>query len=579
LGTVRSDSAADPDRSRLRRCDVARPEEKPAAMTVTETQAPPAAETTAPALAPPRPATGIAAVLGSGEHKTIGRLWIFTAFVHLVIAGVTGALVGVERVDTSGLGDVLDADVFAQTYSLHAVAGTFLFLLPLLLGLAIHVVPLQVGSATLAFPRAAAAAYWTYLIGGGVLIASFLADGGPFGGDAEAVELFVASFIAVLVALTLAAICVATTVFALRAPGMGLHRTPLFSWSSLVTAALVVLTLPVLAALMLLVYVDHRYGPTFLGGSDGVFARIAWAWGQPSVYVFAIPVLGIVGDIVPVAARTRITLHRVAMGCIGAFGLFAFGAWAMPGFSPTDDTASSLEFVGEVPFYAFSILVLLPALAFAGLLGDTLRRGSLALTSPLLWAMSALLMLLAGAANGILVSIEPFDLVGTTAQAAQAHYVLVAALLGLFAGLVHWAPKLFGTLVPELPSKVLAGLALVATVLLCLPDLITGFLEQSARLGGVTDDVDAVEALNVVSIAGGLLLVLVALAFVGLVFKAAAGPADAGDDPWEGHTLEWATTSPPPAGNFAAALPAITSEAPVYDARHGAGTSTTEAQS
>ena len=548
-------------------------------MTVTETQAPPAADTTAPALAPPRPATGLAAVLGSGDHKTTGRLWIYTAFVYLVIAGVTGALVGVEKVDTSGLGDVLDADVFAQTYSLHAVAGTFLFLLPLLLGLATHVVPLQVGSPTLAFPRAATAAYWTYLVAGAVLIASFAADGGPFGGDGEAVELFVASFIAVLVALSLAAICVATTVFTLRAPGMGLHRTPLFSWSSLVTAALVLLTLPILAGLMLLVYVDHRYGQTFLGGSEGVLTRIAWAWSQPSVYVFAIPVLGIVGDIVPVSARTRLTKHLVAMTCIGAFGIFAFGAWAMPGFSATDPAAAPLEYVGEIPFYAFSILVLVPLLVFAGLLGDTLRRGSIALTSPLLWGMSALLMLLAGVGNGILVAIEPFDLVGTTAQSAQIHYVLVAALLGLFAGLVHWAPKLFGALVAEGPSKALAALGLLGTVLLCLPDLISGFLDQAARLGGVSDDVDLVEALNIASVAGGLLLVLVAVAFLGLLLKAAAGRSDAVDDPWDGQTLEWATTSPPPVGNFAGELPAIISAAPVYDARHGAVTSTTEAQS
>jgi heme/copper-type cytochrome/quinol oxidase subunit 1 len=539
-------------------------------MTVTETEAPPAAGTAAPVLAPPRPATGFAAVLGTGENRTIGRLWIYTAFACLVISGVAGALVGVEKVDTDGLGDVLGSDVFAQTYSLHAVAGTFLFLLPLFIGLATVVVPAQVGAATVAFPRAAAAAYWTYLIAGGVLIASFLADGGPFGADSEAVELFVVAFIAVLVALTLGAICVASTVFGLRLPGMGLHRTPLFSWSSLVTATIIVLTLPVLAGIMLLVYVDHRYGGAegmFLGGSGGVFDRMAWSWLQPSVYLFAIPVLGIVGDIVPVAARTRFTKHRVAMGAIAAFGLFAFGAWAQPSFSAQEP--STLQYVGDVPFYAFSILILLPALGFAGLLGDTLRRGSVAVISPLLWAMAALVMLLAGIANGVLVAIEPLDLIETTAQAAQVHYVLVAALLGLFAGLVHWAPRVLGGVVPEVPSKILAGLGLLATVLLCLPDLISGFLEQLWRLGGADDNTTAIEALNIASVAGGLLLVVVAVAFLGLVIKAAMSD-EVVVDPWEGHTLEWADP---------AALPTVTSEAPVYDARHGAGSTTTEAQS
>jgi cytochrome c oxidase subunit 1 len=536
-------------------------------MTVTETQAPPAAGTTAPALEPPRPAAGLAVVLGTGEHRAIGRLWIFTSFAYLLIAGAAGALIGVERIETDGLGDVLGSDVLGQTLSLHAVAGTFLFLLPLFIGLATHVVPAQVGAVTVAFPRAAAAAYWTYLGAGAVLIASFIADGGPFGGRDQAVELFVASFIGVLVALVLGTICVATTVVALRTHGMGLHRTPLFAWSSLVTGALVVLQLPVLAALMLLFYVDHRYGPTFLGGSDGVLDRIAWSWSQPSVYLFAIPVLGIVGDIAPVSARTRFSKHRIAQGCIGAFGALAFGAWAMPGFGA--DGAAPLVHVGDVPFYAFSILILLPALAFTGLLGDTLRRGSLGLISPLLWGIAALLMLLTGILNGILVAIEPFDLIETTAQSAQIHYVLVASLLGLFAGLAFWAPRVLGTPLLEGASKGLAVLGLLGTILLSLPDLISGFLEQRWRLGGVADDVDAVEALNIASVAGGLLLVLVAVAFVALVLKAAVGRRHDDPEPWEGNTLEWATTD---------TAPAITSEAPVYDARHGAVPSTTEAK-
>jgi len=540
-------------------------------MTVTETEAPPAAA--APALAPPRPATGLAVVLGTGEHRTIGRLWIFTSFLFLVIAGVTGALVGVEKIDTAGLGDVLDGDVFAQTYSLHAVAGTFLFLFPLFLGLATTVVPGQVGAPTVAFPRAAAAAYWTYLAAGGVLIASFLADGGPFGSDGEAVELFIASFVAVLVALILGSICVATTVFALRVPGLGLHRAPLFSWASLVTAGVALLTLPILAALMVLVYVDHRYlgGEGVFGGSEGVFSRIAWSWAQPSVSLFAIPVLGVVADIVPVAARTRLTKHRIAMGAIGAFGVLSFGAWAMPSISAEGESA--LRFVGDVPFYAFSFLAVLPVLALVGLLGDTLRRGSIAATSGLLWGVAALLMLLAGLANAALVSIEPLDLVETTAQSAQLHYVLAAALLGLFAGLAHWAPLAFGRVLAEVPSKALAALGLLGTVLLCLPDLVAGFLDQLWRLGGVADDEGAVEALNIASLAGGVVLVLVAVAFLGLVLQAAmrSGDDDAADpDPWGGHTLEWAD---------AAAMPAITSEAPLYDARHGAGATTTEAES
>lgn len=540
-------------------------------MTVTDTDAPAPEMTSgtssAPALAPPRPATGFAALVGTGDHKTIGRLWIVTSLAFLLVAGITGGLLGIEKVDLSGL-DVLDADVAGQVFSLHAVAGTFLFLIPLLLGIGTYVVPMQVGSPSVAFPRAAAAAYWTFLVSGATVIAAFIADGGPFGSDPDAVVLFVASLIAVLVALTLGAVCVATTGIALRAPGMGLHRTPLFTWSNVLAAGLWVLTLPVLAGLLLLSYIDLRYGPTFLGGitenpTEQLYLRIAWAWSQPSVYVFAIPALGIIADIVPVAARTRITLHRVAMGCIGGFAVFSFGAWAMPGFAPRNAASVALEYTDTVTFVGFSFLVLLPLLAFTGLLADTLRRGSVQLISPLIWAVAALLMLLAGAANGALVSIDPLDLIGTTATAAQIHYVLVAVLLATFGGIAFWSARIWGRPLAEGASKALAAGGLLGCVLLCLPDLVSGFLDQVVRLGGATDDVSTIEALNVVSVAGGGILILVALGFIGLVARAATGRTD-GDhvagvtDPWGGHTLEWA----------GAELPPITSEAPVYDARH-----------
>jgi heme/copper-type cytochrome/quinol oxidase subunit 1 len=546
-------------------------------MTLTDTDAP--ARETGPAtshaaaLTAPRPATGFAAVLGSGDHKTIGRLWIATSLLFLLAAGITGGLLSIERIDTSGI-ELFDPDVVGELFTFHAVAAVFLFLVPLLVGLGTYVVPLQVGSTAIAFPRAAAAAYWTYLVSGGTVVAAFIADGGPGGTDTDAVGLFLAAMVVLLAALSLGAVCIATTGIALRAPGMGLHRAPLFTWANIVTTALWLLTFPVLAGLLVLSYIDLRYGPTFLAGSPEspdsaqLYVRIAWAWGQPSVYVYAIPVLGIIGDIVPVAARTRLTLHRVAMGAIGAFAIFAFGAWAMPGFAPRNTPAPVLEYTDEATFIAFSFLVLLPLLAFTGLLADTIRRGAARLVSPLVWAGAALLMLLAGAANGALVAIPPLDLVTTTATAAQIHHVLVAVLLGLFAGIAFWAPKIWGRALADGASVALAVGGLIGAVLLSLPDLVSGFLDQGARLvGAPTDDVAAIEALNVAAAAGGGLLILVALGFVGLVARAATGADDAAHDPWDGHTLEWATASPPPVGNFTE-LPSITSEAPVYDARH-----------
>lgn len=534
-------------------------------MTVTDTDAPSTEMSEATTLAPPVPATGFAALIGSGDHKTIGRLWIATAFLFLAIAGLSGLALGAEQIDLASNTDILPVGDVGQVYSLHFISAIFLFAVPLLIGLGTYVTPLQVGANSVAFPRASAAAYWTFLVSGLIVLASFIADGGPGGSDLDAVALFVAGFVALLAALTLAAISVGTTGIAMRAEGMGLHRTPLFTWANIAFAGIWVITLPVLAGLMILSYVDLRYGQTFLGGSAGLFPRLAWAWSQPTIYVFAIPVLGIIGDIVPVAAKTRITLHRVAMGAIAGFAMFAFGAWAMPGFGPA--AATPLEYTDEIVFLAFSALIAVPLLALAGLLADTLRRGKPDASAPLVFAIGSLLALLASALVGALISIDGLELVGTTATEGHFYLVVGAIVLGGFAGVTFWAPKIWGSSIPNLPAAGLASLILIGTLILGLADTVTGFLGQIAGLGGATDDVSTIESLNLISLVGGGLLVVGAAAFVALVAKTAFGSHDAEDDPWGGHTLEWTIASPPPVHNFDSVIP-VTSEAPLYDARN-----------
>src|SRR5690606_4084121 len=246
-------------------------------MTVTEDA--PAAVSAAsepPAAVPAN--TGLAAILGSGDHKVVGRLWIVASLFHLLLAGAAALAVALERIDLSGV-DVLDADWFGPLYAYRSVGMAFLFLLPLTIGVATAIVPLQVGASTLAFPRAATAAAWSYLLAGGLLVGSILIEGGPYGTDVDGVRLFVVSFALVLVAQAVAWVCIATTVLSLRVPGMSMRRVPLFAWSNLVAATVWLITLPVLAAVTVLAYLDIRYGGFFGGGEHTLYARISWVFG------------------------------------------------------------------------------------------------------------------------------------------------------------------------------------------------------------------------------------------------------------------------------------------------------------
>ncbi|MEQ1785523.1 MAG: cbb3-type cytochrome c oxidase subunit I [Acidimicrobiales bacterium] len=543
-------------------------------MTVTE-DAPAAAPASSEPTSPAPAATGLVSIIGAGDHKVVGRVWMAAALVHLVLAGAAALWVAVLRIDAEQL--AADApDFFAQAFTFRSIAGVFLFLLPLTIGLATIVVPLQVGASTLAFPRAAAAAAWAYLLGGGLIMGAYAIDGGALGDDTDGVRLFTLAFLLVVVALAVAWICIATTVIALRAPGMSLRRVPLFSWASLVAATVWTVTLPVLAGVVVIAYIDLRYGGAagFItgGGAATLYSRIAWVFGQPAVYAFGIPVLGFIGSVVPVFSSTRHAQHRVAMGCIGAFGALAAGAWVVPAFG-----ADPTPWLYELPWVAVSFAILLPMLGLLGLWALTLRQGQPRLESPLLFAGVAGTMLLVGLLAGALQAIEPLEtlvdgdstsLYGTTVTTSVASYLVLAAAIAALGGIVFWAPKILGRQVHEAGARLVSLLLLAGTVLWSFPDIISGLLGQSFVPGVVpADNADTIKALNTVSAIGGGLLALAVVAFLALLIGALRSREDVGDDPWSGHTLEWTTSSPPPVGNFPS-LPTITSEAPLYDARH-----------
>ncbi len=532
-------------------------------MTVTE-DAPAAVSAPSEPMDPAPSPPGLAGILGTGDHKVVGRLWAVAALAHALLAGVTALLVAAEKIDLSSL-DVIGTDSFGQVFAYRSIAAAFLVLLPLTIGVATAIVPAQLGASTIAFPRAAAAAAWTYLLGSGLVVGAFVIDGGPGGADVDGVRLFVAAFVLVLVAQVVAWICIATTVIAVRVPGLSLARTPLFAWSALVAGTVWILTLPVLAGVMVLAYLDTRYGGSggfFGGGENTLYARIAWMFSTPAVYAFAIPALGIIGSVVPVFTGTRHERHRIAQGLIGAFGVFSLGAWALPGFG-----ADPYPWLYEAPWVAVSLAIVVPLLGLLGLWAITAQRGQPTLSSPLLFAVAAGLMLLVGVLAGAVQAIEPIktlvdgpgtSLYGTTWSTSVASYVVLATIIALLGAVAYWSPILVGRTFPEAPTRAIALLSLAGTVLWSFPELVAGLLGQSGTPGfAPTDNVSTIEALNTATALGGLLLAIAGIGFVLVIIRAAASDTPPGNDPWAGHTLEWATT-----------LPDITSEAPLYDARH-----------
>ena len=491
--------------------------------------------------------------LGSSDHKTIGRLFVGFSLLFGVAAW---ALVALSSLHDIGDVDIVPADSIFQVFTIGRLALVFLFALPLFLGLAIYVVPLQVGASTIAFPRAAALAFWTWLLGAVILVISYASNGGFAGGRANAVDLSLVALAVVVLALLLAVVCVVTTVVTLRTPGLRLDQVPMFSWSMLVAGSMWLLALPVLLGNLLLIYLDHRLGrPSDFGVGLNQWPQVAWVVQQPQVFAFAVPVLGIVGDVIATMTGARQQNRGVMLGAIAAFGILSFGAWAQPFFN--DEVTTQWLFIG------MGFAILLPMLALLGGWATTMRAGKPKANAATAGAVLAVIPLLLAGLASALYTIDPLELQDTEVPYAQ-YGVLVlvigAATVAAGGALAYWAPKIWGrsanngiallAVLASFSGAVVGGVALV----------VNGF---QVRLDGLAD---ASDFLNGVAVAGVALLALgVLLAIVSLLGR---GPA-AGDDPWQGQTLEWATTSPPPVGNFGT-LPPVTSAEPLLDQREPA---------
>lgn len=525
-------------------------------MAVTETP-PETVDAAAPAVAStPRPEpTGLAAVLGSGDHELVGRLYIVTALLFGLAAGLLGVLFAVEGIEPTTL-DLFSAGSVYQLFTLFRLGGVFMVAFPLVIGVALVVVPLQVGATTVAFPRAAAASYWAWLVGSALVVAAYAIDGGPGGSSRTGVNLFLAAMVLVVVAILVAAVCLATTVIALRTPGLLLSRVPLFAWSVAVAAVLWLLTLPVLVGSLVLAYVDHRHAGGTLGGNAAIFGRFAWVLRNPQIYVVAIPVLGFTVDVLATTARARLGARSLAQAAIGGAGITAFGAVLATPYT------GALESPVVV---AMGLAAVLPVLAVLGLVGDLFRRGSFRLTTGALYAVSATSILLLGTLAGALGSIPDLETAGTIYDLGVAHLVLVAAITASLGGIHWWATKIGRQPANESLGRLAPLVLLSGAVVTALPDLISGIAGEDLELAA--DWTGGIESLNLIVLIGSAILLfglLVAVVSLRRLFQ----PAGQGQrDPWDGQTLEWLTASPPPLGNFDAPLPVVTSAEPLVDLR------------
>ncbi len=523
------------------------------------------------------PLVALDAYFGAGDHKVIGRLWMLCSVVFLLAGAVVSVVAAAEQVDLAGFTISDDAAAFAQLWSLGRDLLIFGGVVPLFVALAIYVVPLQVGSFSLAFPRGAAAAFWTWLLGVILLIVSYAAGGGPGGWSTDHVLMWASALGFVVLALVWAMVCVASTVLGARTAGMDLDRVPVATWGFLVFSLGGLFSLPLVVAQLVLGYLEVKHG--FLADETarialvGIVDSVSLA---PGLYWLAVPALAIGVEAIGVHTGRPARFHRSVLGLIGLLGVVAFGA-------------DMFTFAGSGRQIAFDngllvvalIVSVLPILATLGLAGDSLRNGSIKVRTPLVAGLLSGVLLLSGTVAALLGVVWPIvgflnknfdtdvslddslDLASTSFHEGIRGLVIGAAVLGAIAGVHHWAHKIWGRSLDDRLGLLTALAAAGGGFVWGVGGIVAGFLGQ-ASLPLLGDSIpDGVEAMNGVSTAGLALLALALLLLLANVGKAAAGSGSA-NEPWHGMTLEWATSSPPPATNFAA-LPVVRSATPLAD--------------
>ncbi len=538
----------------------------------------------------------VESVLGTGDHKTIGRLWIGGGLLFLIAGLVFDVLANAEIADLSEFYITDSQDQLTQYWSLGRDLLLFGGLLPVLIGIGTYVVPLQVGSSSIAFPRGAAAAFWVWGLATIILVLSYIMNGGPAGGRVDYVVLWTLALGVMVAALTWALICIATTVLGARATGMSLEMVPVTSWGFLVFATGAILALPVLLAELILAYIDVKFGFLPANGDRAALVGIMNSVNlAPALYFAAVPVLAMTVDIIGVHTGRPARFHRTILAVIGLFGFLAYGA-DMLSFSWRD--GRPLAFDNGVLVVA-TLASALPVILTLALAGDSMAKGKAKINTPLIAALLSGVMLLAGTATAILGTIDPIlsfienvadteidfslDVLGTSFHWGVRAFVVGAVVLGLISAVHHWGHKIWGRSLDD-RIGLLAVLAVASgTLAWGASSVVAGFLDQPGLPVADSAGDSTVELMNIISAAGGALVAVGVGLLLLNVLGVVAGRVGSAAEPWTGSTLEWATASPPIAENFAEA-PVVSSRTPMIDmalaaSAHSANTDSTNTDS
>jgi cytochrome c oxidase subunit I len=519
------------------------------------------------------------------DHKRLGIMYVVSGLAFFLIAGLEAA---VMRWQLAAAGNtVVSPAVFNRLFTVHGTTMVFLVGIPIVFGFANYLVPLMIGARDLAFPRLNAFGFWVFLFGGLLLYFSFLGGDGLYGaGSAPDVGWFAyapltgrafspgnstdywnLSILVMGFGTIATSINLIATTLSMRCRGMSLSRMPLYVWMMLVVAGMTVMALPPLSAAQIMLLLDRFLGAHFFdtqaGGSAVMWQHFFWFFGHPEVYILMVPGFAMISEIIPVFSRKVIFGYPMVVAASLAIGFLAMTVWAHHMF------AVGMGAPLNSAFAASTMLIAIPTGIKIFNWVATMYGGRIRFATPMLFACAFLFQFLCAGLTGIILSVVPFNwqLTDSYFVVAHFHFVLVGALIfTVFGAIYYWFPKATGRLLSERLGRWHFWLFVVGFNLTFLPMHWAGMLGMPRRIYTYPAD-RGWDVWNLIATVGVPFQIAAVLIFLVNVVISLRRGERAGSDPWDAWTLEWATTSPPPAYNFDTE-PVVASRRPLWDLKH-----------
>ncbi|MEA3049188.1 MAG: cytochrome c oxidase subunit [Sphingomonadales bacterium] len=515
--------------------------------------------------------------LTTTDHKRIGLRYIVTAIIFLSLGGILSLVMRLQlATPESGL---ISPDRYNQLFTMHGTTMMFLFAVPVMEAMAVFLVPLMIGTRNISFPRLNAFSYWMYLSGGVMLWVAFVLNIGPDAGwfaytplsgpqfsPGKRVDVWAQMITFTEVAGLAVAVELVAVILKQRAPGMTLARMPLFVWGALVTAFMVIFSLPSVALASSFLISDRLVGTHFYNhyehGDALLWQHLFWFFGHPEVYIIFLPGAGFVSQITETFCRRPVFAYPAMVLALVATGLLAFGVWVHHMF------ATGLPRMGYAFYTAASMAVAVPAGIQIFCWIATMWDGRPRFRVPLLYVVAFIVTFVIGGLSGVMQASVPIDLQvhDTYFVVAHFHYVLIGgAVFPLLGAWTYWFPKACGRMMSEGLGKVSFWMVFLGFQVAFFPMHILGLMGMPRRVytypaGMGWDEMNFLSTMGAFIVAAAILLFLVNA--VNSWFRGAV----AGPNPWDAPTLEWAMSSPPPQYNFEH-IPVVTSRTPLWDNR------------